>query len=351
MKVLVIGGTGFLGRHIVATLKKQKHRVTVMSRSPERAAAQLPDSVRVVQGDINALSRRKLTALIEPFDGLVYAAGADERTPPDTDAREFYCRENVQQCRKVLMATRDTNVSHVVLLNSIFTHLNRTHPELELSRHHPYIDSRVQQSEMALSVARDHFVVSVLEIPWVFGDSFEQTSQWAMLVNYVRGASPLVSPRGGTVAISAENVAKATAGALTRPTSSDSFPIGDCNISWDEMLLSLSEQAGRRADNVVRLPDAAFAAMMRMGGLGQTVIRAKTGLDFARMHEFLTVENYIDLATSQRLLGYGGASISGSLADTVSCVPEARVLSWWRKLANAAVAVPTPRKALWTPAS
>lgn len=337
MKTLVIGGTGFLGRHIVDRLLQEGHHVAVMSRSPESAARRVDASVEVVKGDITQLGKRALKALLTSFDGLVYAAGADERTPPDTEAREFYVRENVDVCRKVLQAAGQAGISRVVLLNSIFTHINRSHPELELTQHHPYVDSRVQQSEMALAVSKGKFVVTVLEIPWVFGNSYEQTSQWAMMVNYARGAAPLVSPRGGTVAISADNVARATAGALLYPTQSSSLPIGDRNISWDELLLTLSRLAGRENIALVRLPDAAMAGMFRMSALGQSLIGAKTGLDFARMHDLLLQENYIDPSESQQLLRYGSGCIETALAETVACVPEVRALGLWRKVADTVV--------------
>ena len=171
-----------------------------------------------------------------------------------------------------------------------------------------------------------------------------------MLVNYVRGASPLVSPRGGTVAISADNLARATAGALTQPTQSASFPIGDCNISWDEMLLQLSELAGSKTRNIVRIPDSVFAGMLRMGAFGLGLAGAKTGLKFSKMHEFLLVENYIDPAQSQDLLGYGGGAIRTSLAATVASVPEERVLSWWRKLVNTANPTSPTGNTSWAPA-
>ncbi len=335
MKTLVIGGAGFLGSHIVEALLEDKHKVTVMSRSPDSAAERLPAAVKIVQGDINTLDHKALKQLLASFDGLVYAAGADERTIPDIDAKQFYYRENVELCRKVLTAAQDTNISHVVLLNSVFTHFNRVRPDLKLAENHTYIDSRVKQSEMALATAKNHFIITVLEIPWVFGSSEHRESQWAALVRYARVASPLVSLGGGTVAISARNVGKATVGALTRPTTSASLPIGDCNMSWDEMLRKFRKLSGRKQAKIVQLPDTAFAGMMRMGGLAQSLFKAKAGLDFAKLHEVLTEENYIDPAESQQLLGYGGDSIDTAFAETVSSVPELSMRDGWNKLKEA----------------
>jgi uncharacterized protein YbjT (DUF2867 family) len=52
MKVLVTGGTGFVGRHLCAALDDRGHDVTALSRSPDEGV--LPDSVETVVGDVTA---------------------------------------------------------------------------------------------------------------------------------------------------------------------------------------------------------------------------------------------------------------------------------------------------------
>ncbi len=50
--VLVIGGTGFVGRRVVAALVAGGHRVRCMVRDPSRAADLSADGVDVVRGDM-----------------------------------------------------------------------------------------------------------------------------------------------------------------------------------------------------------------------------------------------------------------------------------------------------------
>lgn len=52
MKILVTGGAGFLGRHVVARLLELGDDVLVLSRDPARAAESLPPGVRCVAGDL-----------------------------------------------------------------------------------------------------------------------------------------------------------------------------------------------------------------------------------------------------------------------------------------------------------
>ncbi len=53
MKIVVAGGTGFLGRHIVKTLLEGGHEITVLSRNPERAS-QIPElaGANATRGDV-----------------------------------------------------------------------------------------------------------------------------------------------------------------------------------------------------------------------------------------------------------------------------------------------------------
>src|SRR5918911_3068208 len=49
MRILVIGGTGFIGPHVVRRLKEMGQDVTVFHRGETRA--ELPDGVREIRGD------------------------------------------------------------------------------------------------------------------------------------------------------------------------------------------------------------------------------------------------------------------------------------------------------------
>jgi len=53
LRVVVAGGTGFVGGEIARELHRRGERVTVLSRSPERARAELPDGVSVVRADVS----------------------------------------------------------------------------------------------------------------------------------------------------------------------------------------------------------------------------------------------------------------------------------------------------------
>lgn len=323
-KTLVFGGSGFLGRYIVDALKADGHRVTVVSRNPGAAHALLPKGVKTVAGDLRSIDWDALVALIRGHSALVYAAGADERVKPDGDPLAYYRRENVDTAQRVFEAAAEAGIERAVLLNSIFSTLDRLRPELELPRHHSYIRSRVEQRDMALAVARGHFVATVLEIPWVFGDSRGSDSQWASLIEMLRVTPALFAPRGGTVVVSARNVGAAAAGALRYPKRSSAVPVGDRWMSWDELFSTLARCCGRPPMSVARVPDKLLTQFNQLSGLGQRLFRLRSGLDYGRMQDFLLDETPVNLRNSRQRLGYAPGDLDSAFAETVASVPESR---------------------------
>jgi nucleoside-diphosphate-sugar epimerase len=69
MKILVIGGSGFIGPFIVRELTKNGHEVTVLHRGMAKPA--LPDGVRVMLGDRNHLEKHRLEFEQAVFDAVV----------------------------------------------------------------------------------------------------------------------------------------------------------------------------------------------------------------------------------------------------------------------------------------
>src|SRR5258706_514369 len=60
MKVLVLGGTGFVGRHAAAALRARGHAVVIGTRHPRRALAKLPAALRDGDGGFGAAWLRRV---------------------------------------------------------------------------------------------------------------------------------------------------------------------------------------------------------------------------------------------------------------------------------------------------
>jgi dihydroflavonol-4-reductase len=335
MRVLVIGGTGFIGYHIVQALHGDGVDVRVLCRNTAAVAELFPQGVEAVCGDVDHLLTADYVQLLQGMDGVVFAAGADERSKITGDATEYFHRANVWPCQQLFEALPQTAVKHAVLLSSIFAWLDQQQPQLELAKQHPYIDSRVEQNRVAHeALVGSACVLTALQVPWVFGSSPHRASQWSALVSYVRAGVPLLCIRGGASMMSVQSLARAVCGALQYPVSSSSLPIGDENITYCELMQRLCKMVDRKDQRIRSVPDDFFRDMTSMGDFVSGVFGIQSGLDLSGMADILFQEMFFDASSSQALLHYGGGDLEAALEATVNSVPESFLVSGWRKTLN-----------------
>ena len=94
MRVVVAGGTGFLGSHLVARFRADRHRVTVLTRQPH-----LPDDVRWQPGQDDDGS---WTRALDEADTVINLAGASIAAGRWTAARKSAIRESRLQSTRAL---------------------------------------------------------------------------------------------------------------------------------------------------------------------------------------------------------------------------------------------------------
>ncbi len=112
-EVLVLGGTGFVGRALVAGYAREGVRIRVLARRPEVARALLPPGVEVVEGEASdgaALDRA--LAGISLVYYLIHSMGP---RPAGVGFREVDARI----ARSVVAATRRANVDRTIYLGGL----------------------------------------------------------------------------------------------------------------------------------------------------------------------------------------------------------------------------------------
>ena len=110
MKVLVTGGNGFLGRAIVAELKRRGHQVSSASRRPSAELAQL--GVRTLTCDLR--NREHVERAVDGQDAVVHAAAKTGLH----GVRADFVRTNVEGTRFVLETSRTCGVKKLVYTSS-----------------------------------------------------------------------------------------------------------------------------------------------------------------------------------------------------------------------------------------
>ena len=109
-RVFVTGGTGYVGRPLVAALLARGHEVHALARSG--SAAKLPPGARPVIG--NALDDATFASGIPPGATVVHLVGTPHPNP--SKAAEFQ-RVDVASIRATMAAVRRAAVRHVVYVS------------------------------------------------------------------------------------------------------------------------------------------------------------------------------------------------------------------------------------------
>ena len=320
-RVLIVGGTGFLGYHATRELTEGGWEVTALGLPPAPPPDLYPASVKLALFPLEAASDDDLLALLRGHEALVFAAGMDDRVTPRRPAYPKFYAANVAAPLRLFQLAARAGVKRGVVLGSYFAHFDRLWPEMRLAERHPYIRSRVEQ-ENALTTLPD-LETCVLELPYIFGRlPFPGWKPlWAPLVQYLRSWPVVFYMQGGTACVSAETVGRAICAAVERGEGGRVYPIGQENLTWVEMLSRLAAADGRQV-RVVTLPKGLVAAGLWGGGLWHAVNGLEGGLSPRYFAALQTAHTYLEAEASERALGYQPASLEEAFRQTVQVVPE-----------------------------
>lgn len=316
LRVLVIGGTGFIGVHAVTQLVERGHKATVLALDLP-VEGLLPPSVEVTLGNLESLSDDEVSSLCSGHDALVFAAGVDDRTIPVAPAWEFFKRHNVDGTRRLFHLAARAGVRRGIVCGSYFAWFERENPDWKLAEHHPYIRSRREQAREALSASQYGMKVTILELPYIFGSVPGRRPLWAPLVKYLAGPMPLFYTRGGTNMVSVRTVAKAIAGAVEQPDAGDYVQVGDRNLTWREWLEPLSRTLGK-PKRLRTLPTFLLVPVMALLALVHRFQGRESGLHPVHFLSLQSRETFFDPAPGRKLLGYEGGDLDEALRETLA---------------------------------
>jgi len=324
MKIMVVGGTGFLGYHAILVGLERGHRFGALTIDDAPLDGWYPEEVALSFGDIFVMAEADLIERFKGYEGLVYAVGPDDRVEPPAPAYDYFHSRLVETCEKVVIAARKAGVKRCVILNSYFAYFDRVWPEKRLAERHPYIRCRVEQAERAIAAGGDEMDVMILELPYIFGSMPHHIPIWksVFLDRFAKGRI-VFFPKGGTNMLAVRHVGEAIIGALENGRHGIRYPVGDENHTFKEMLQMLLEAKGT-PKKIISLPSA-FA---QLSGIFITIELKRKGLESglnARylMRDIMSDFFYFDPAESVRELGYGRGGLKEAIADTIrACYPE-----------------------------
>ena len=319
MQILVTGGTGFLGEHVVQCLLDRGHDVRVMARSRSPVLDRL--DVEVVSGDV--LAGDELGAAMSGCDAVLHLAGLVSRDPDDG---QRMMRVHVDGTRRVLEAMRAAGVGRVVVASTSGTVAVSRHEEIldeeagyatEVVAGWPYYASKIYQEKLAFALGAELGIEVVAVNPsLLLGPGDRRVTSTTDVVRFLRRQIPVV-PQGGVNFVDVRDAAAATVAALDRGRAGERYLLGGPNWTVAEFFGRLSRAARVPAPRL-RLPD-------KVARLGASVIEHvyRTWVDREPPVDRISVEMaqhywWLDAGKARRELGFEPRDPGLTLVDTVS---------------------------------
>ncbi len=110
-KILVTGGAGFIGTHLVNELLKQKHEVLVFDNFLTSDIAKMSNKINFVEGDIT--KKYDINQLPKDFDAIYHLAGLLD-IKASLDEPSFYTTTNVMGTSNMLEFCRTNNIKKFI---------------------------------------------------------------------------------------------------------------------------------------------------------------------------------------------------------------------------------------------
>ncbi|HEY4927964.1 MAG TPA: NAD-dependent epimerase/dehydratase family protein [Acidimicrobiales bacterium] len=247
MRVLVTGGTGFVGSHTVGALQRDGHTVRILARDPARVPAVLgPLSLvadEITVGDMTV--PESVNAALDGCGAVVHCAAeigvGGGHGPTGTT--------NVDGARAVIGSAVARGLDPVVYTSSITVHLPSPDPVIttESPLADPLSTYGAQKAEIdrfVQGLQADGAPVTTLVVSGVYGPhSPHVDGSFAALIGAL-GAG-MVAPPGGLGVVDVRDVALVIARTLESGCGPRRYLVSGNYVTWEEWTSVLSEAAGR----------------------------------------------------------------------------------------------------------
>lgn len=356
--VLVTGGTGFLGEHLVRVLRKRGQAVRVLCREPTPELVELGASV--YQGDLLAgLARTspipeatpestaakaappafssddldqsdllhvdRIAAALDGVREVYHLAGLVSRDPEKTQAM---MQLHVDGTRRVLHACKRAGVRRVLLASTSGTIAISKHAEpiadetwpypVDLCGDWPYYLSKIYQEKLALRLAAQLGLELVVVNPsLLLGPGDRRGSSTMDVRKFLCGEIPVV-PSGGVNFVDVRDVAEACVVAMARGRSGERYLLGGPNWTFRDFLGRL-ERISKIEGPWLRLPSRFSDALTRAVRAVDHAYRHRghsapvDRISFEMSQHFW----YCDSSKAQRELGFLMRDPAETLDDTI----------------------------------
>ncbi|MCL2497532.1 MAG: NAD-dependent epimerase/dehydratase family protein [Symbiobacteriaceae bacterium] len=210
MRVLVIGGTRFIGLHLVPELLAQGHQLILLNRG-SRPLPWLDAGITEIQCDRNDTATLKEKIAEHQFDAVIDMVMNDgEQAAGAVDVFLGHCKHYL------MISTRSVYEAKVVSI------IRETDP-LETNPELAYGYKKVQAEKVLMQAYEEHgFPATILRLPAVYGEYDYQARERYFIKRILDGRTQMMLPEGGAGVNQREyagNIAAQLCFLLTKPES------------------------------------------------------------------------------------------------------------------------------------
>ena len=195
-KICLLGGTGFVGRRLIACLSKAGHDVVILTHHREwhRDFLVLP-TVRLVEGDVHNAG-----FLQQQFEGRGTVINLVGILNEKGRSGKGFARAHAELPEKIVLACREAGVPRLLHMSAL--HAARTAPS-------HYLRTKALGEEAVLRAESPDFHVTSFRPSVIFGPGDSFLNRFAGLLRLMPGVFPLACPNARFQPVYVEDVARA----------------------------------------------------------------------------------------------------------------------------------------------
>ena len=247
MRVLVTGGTGFIGPKVVQALRAHGHDVRALVRRPDRATQLAALDAELVTGDVT--DPASLRAAVDGCTRVVHLVSILTGSPADFE------RVMTQGTKNLLTAASDAGVERFVLMSALGT-TEATKDTV------PYFAAKWAMEQ---DTARSGLEYTIFRPGFVFGREGGALPMFIKQVKYSPVVTVIGSGQQRIQPIWVEDVAEYFARGVDHPQAANrSFEIGGPDVvTWNELYPRIAKALGKRR-KLVHVPSGLARAGARL---------------------------------------------------------------------------------------
>lgn len=251
MRILVTGGTGFLGSHTVAALVKRGHEVKLFVRSPERIGPALTphgiSELPYAEGDVTDASA--VENAMQDCDSVLHAASVYSL---DVRQADITRRVNVAGTETVLSAAQKLGLDPIAYVSSIVALFPPGVGEVlspESAVKHPpgtYMESKADAERVARRFQEQDAPVAIAYPGAMFGPDDPHFGESAIVAQDILAGRSRFVPPGGLSVVDVRDVASAIASMFEPGRGPRRYLLSGHNISYADIIDMFADVAGRK---------------------------------------------------------------------------------------------------------